>query len=253
VRLKAFVGYDGTDFYGWQIQAHHPTVQSTIEECLQRICGNHIGITGAGRTDSGVHAYAQVAHFDWDHYLQPEKLILAMNGILPYTIRIHSLQEANDEFHARFDALSKKYIYRIDPEKISSPFHYRFALHYPHRFDRDLMAQCAQLIEGEHDFSAFQASGTDIVTTRRTVFGVETGMDRGLFYVRIHATGFLRKMVRFLVGTMLEIASGKRPIDDLHRALHQQDKHGVGVPAPARGLFLEKVFYEITETRNTRN
>ncbi len=251
-RLKAVIAYDGTDFHGWQTQREEPTVQSTLEKALQQICGKPVSVMGAGRTDSGVHAFAQVAHFDWDHSLLPDKLILGINAIVPFSIRVLELEEVAAEFHARFDAKSKIYLYRIDRNRNFDPFHFRYALHYYSPLDLDLVTKCAKLLEGEHDFKAFQATGTDVVGTRRTVFGVEVtnSVESPLFaahphflYFRFHATGFLRKMVRFMTGTMLEIGSGRRPFDHLHLALETGDRNYVGVPAAARGLFLEKVIY----------
>lgn len=250
MRLKATIAYDGTSFYGWQVQSNYPTIQSEIEKALQRICRKEVSVTGAGRTDSGVHAYGQVAHFDWDHPLALDRLQLGVNALLPEAIRVLSVEEIHIEFHARFDAKSKIYLYRIDRSRAYDPFFHRFAMQFYSPLDYDAIRQSARLIEGEHDFAAFQATGSDLVSTRRAVFRVEMLEDvidpfsGGHFlYFRIHATGFLRKMVRFLVGTLVEIGSGKRPIEDLKRALDLQDKSGLGVPAPARGLFLEKVYY----------
>jgi tRNA pseudouridine38-40 synthase len=249
-RMKATVAYDGTSYYGWQIQGSHPTIQSTIEECLQQIARKPVRITGAGRTDSGVHACEQVAHFDWDHPLSPEKLIYGLNGLLPQEIRVLTLQEIEGDFHARFDAKAKTYVYRIDTRLVYNPFQYRFSLHYPFNLDKNALENCARLIEGEHDFVAFQASGADVVSTKRTIQSMEISWSaspqsllNGLLTFRVTAGGFLRKMVRLLVGTMLEIASAKRPIGDLEMALETGEKKCVGVPAAARGLFLEKVFY----------
>ena len=251
-RLKAVIAYDGTDFYGWQTQREEPTVQSTLEQALQQICGKPVSVMGAGRTDSGVHAFRQVAHFDWDHSLSPDRLILGINAIVPFSIRVLQLEEVHPEFHARFDAKSRFYLYRIDRNRNFDPFHFRYSLHYYSPLDMDLIRQCAKLLEGEHDFKAFQATGTDVVGTRRNMFQVEVSnsVEQLMFaahdnflYFRFHATGFLRKMVRFLTGTMLEIGSGRRPFEHLSLALETGDRNYVGVPAAARGLFLEKVIY----------
>jgi tRNA pseudouridine38-40 synthase len=251
-RLKARIAYDGTDFHGWQTQREEPTVQSTLEKALEQIGGQPLSVIAAGRTDSGVHAFGQVAHFDWNHSLPPDRLILAINAIVPFSIRVLQLEEVHPEFHARFDAQSKFYLYRIDRNRNFDPFHFRYALHYYSPLNMDLIRQCAKLIEGEHDFKAFQATGTEMVSTRRNVFqvavsnSVETswfGAHGNFLYFRFHATGFLRKMVRFLTGTMLEIASGRRPLQHLSLALETGDRNYVGVPAAARGLFLEKVIY----------
>jgi tRNA pseudouridine38-40 synthase len=249
-RLKAVIAYDGTDFHGWQTQREEPTVQSTLEQALQQICGKPVSVIGAGRTDSGVHAFCQVAHFDWDHTLSPDRLILGINAIVPFSIRVLQLEEVSSEFHARFDAKSKIYLYRIDRNRNFDPFHFRYALHYYSPLDMDLITQCAKLLEGEHDFKAFQATSSDVVGTQRAMFHVKISNSvepfaahESFLYFRFHATGFLRKMVRFLTGTILEIGSGRRPFGHLSLALETGDRNYVGVPAAARGLFLEKVIY----------
>jgi len=250
LRYKACISYDGTDFYGWQEQVNFPTIQAEIQTALERISGERIGVTGAGRTDSGVHAVQQVAHFNWDHALPPDKLRLALNAIIPPTIRILEIQEVSGDFHARYDAQSKSYIYRIDTQRIYNPFFYRYSLHYFNELDIPLLMKSAKILEGKHDFVAFQATGTELTTTVRQIFCVEVlpelkdpSLDYSLLCIRFEATGFLRKMVRFMVGTLLEIASGKRDPDDASRALQTGDRKHVGVPAPARGLLLEKVKY----------
>lgn len=246
-RMKAVIAYDGTSYYGWQIQKHYPTIQASIEDALQLIAQRPVRVTGAGRTDSGVHAYRQVAHFDWEHPLPTDKLILGVNGLLAREIRILSIEETSPDFHAQYDARSKSYIYRIDTARVQNPFTYRYSLHYPFQLDMDLLHQCRVMIEGEHDFVAFQATGTDVVSTKRNIFSVEIFSEEesleSSLTIRITATGFLRKMVRFLVGTMLEIASHKRSLGDIDRALKSGDRNFVGIPVAARGLFLEKVDY----------
>jgi tRNA pseudouridine38-40 synthase len=250
MRLKGTISYDGTSFYGWQMQKGYPTIQSTIEEVLRHITGTDVRISGAGRTDTGVHAFEQVAHFDWNHRLPLEKVALAMNALLPSSVRILKVTEAAPDFHARYDAKSKEYLYRIDPNPVYSPFSYGYALFYPFRIDLDLMRECAKMIEGEHDFAGFQATGTDVVGTVRRMFRVDIlpeipdwATDRRLLGIRFHATGFLRKMVRFLVGTIVEISGGRKDPEDLRIALDRCDRSRAGVPAAARGLFLEKVHY----------
>ena len=249
-RIKSVIAYDGTSFYGWQIQPNLPTIQLKLQEALEHICGRPVDVMGAGRTDTGVHAYGQVAHFDWQHPLPLDKLQYAMNGLLSPAIRILSVEEAAAGFHARFDAKSKSYLYRIDPNRFYNPFSYLYSLHCPYALDIDLLQRCAQMLQGEHDFAGFQATGSDVVTTRRTMHQVEILHSPFLPYseqfflcIRFHANGFLRKMVRFLVGTLLEIGSKKRPLEDLQKALETGDRRYAGIPAAARGLFLEKVYY----------
>ena len=263
MRLKAIIAYDGTSYCGWQIQKGQPTIQSAIQDGLEQICKKQVDLVGAGRTDSGVHASGQVAHFDWNHPLPPDKLVLALTTLLPGDVRVLSLEPADPDFHARFDAKSKIYLYRINRSRTADPFTSRFSHLFPGSLDLALLSQCAIRIKGDHDFSGFQATGTDVITTRRTVFGVDIltptsafpfleTLQPGLLYVRIHATGFLRKMVRLLVGTMLEIGSGKRPLDHLSQALERGNRSLTGIPAPARGLFLEKVIYSEGEVEDGR-
>lgn len=249
-RIKTLLAYDGTSFNGWQVQPNVPTIQLKLQEALEHICGKPVDVIGAGRTDTGVHAYGQVAHFDWEHDLPLDKLQYAMNGLLPPAIRVLSLEEAAPDFHARFDAKSKAYLYRIDRNRFYNPFSHQYSLHYPSPLNLDWMRQCSGMIEGEHDFAAFQATGSDVVTTVRTMFRAEVFQasfppysDQFFLCVRFHANGFLRKMVRFLMGTILEISSGKRSIDDLAKALETGDRQYAGIPSAARGLFLEKVYY----------
>ena len=251
-RFKAKIAYDGTDFHGWQTQREEPTVQSTLEKALQQICGSPVAVTGAGRTDSGVHALGQVAHFDWEHTLTPDRLILAINAIVPHSIRILELHEVAPDFHARFHAHSKTYLYRIDRNRNFDPFHFRFALHFHSSLDLTSIEHCIGIIQGEHDFKAFQATGTDVVSTVRVLTKVEVfehdpgqhfAAHQNFLYFRYYAPGFLRKMVRFLTGTILEIASARRPVEHLKLALDTGDRAYVGVPAAARGLFLERVEY----------
>jgi tRNA pseudouridine38-40 synthase len=251
-RLKAVIAYDGTEFHGWQVQREEPTIQSTLQDCLKQICGEHVEVTGAGRTDAGVHALGQVAHFDWNHHLEPDRLTLAINAIVPFAIRVLKIEEVAPDFHARFHASEKSYLYRIDRNRIFDPFHFRFALHYYSPMNLDLIHQCMNMIQGEHDFKAFQATGTDVVSTRRALLDAESfgpsgdffGAHPDFLFFRFRAKGFLRKMVRFLTGTILEIASGSRPIEHLKLALETGERGYVGVPAAARGLFLEKVYYD---------
>ena len=160
MRLKATIAYDGTAYYGWQIQQPHlPTIQSEVEKCLETIGRFPVRVHGAGRTDTGVHAYGQIAHFDWENQLAAEKLLLAMNAVLPEDIRVLSLVEVDPLFHARFDAVSKIYLYRVDLSRIYNPFTYRYALHFRKDLDVDLLFRCAELHRGKSRFFSFSGDG----------------------------------------------------------------------------------------------
>jgi tRNA pseudouridine38-40 synthase len=283
--FKITVAYDGTDYVGWQRQANGVSVQALIEEALREIDGRAVAVAAAGRTDSGVHALGQVAAFTIERALPPDTVVRAVNAYLPDAIRVMSAEEVPPAFHPRFDASSKTYRYRIWNAEVSSPFERRFAWHVTGALDIEAMRAAAQLVEGRHDFAAFQASGSDVVTTVREVhesrlmriadcgLRIECGLriaDCGLkdppsgirnpqsaidnysairnpqsaiLEYQITGTGFLRHMVRTIVGTLVEIGRGRWPIDRMGSALDARDRAAAGPTAPAAGLFLVRVDY----------
>jgi tRNA pseudouridine38-40 synthase len=246
-RIKIIVSYDGTAFSGWQKQPGLPTIQTTLEEILRGIEKKPVKVHGSGRTDAGVHAYAQVAAFDLENPIPEANLRKAINRLLPRDIRIVSVEEVHREFHPRFDAMAKTYQYSIFRSEICPPFVRRYVHHYPYPLDETAMMAAAPLFEGEHDFSAFAAADDryklGAPTMRRIYSSVLWREDDRLVY-RVRGSGFLKHMVRNMVGTLLE--SGKANLNDngLRALLTGHGK--CGPTAPSSGLFLVNVEYPVS-------
>jgi tRNA pseudouridine38-40 synthase len=241
--FKITLAYDGTDFVGWQRQAEGVSVQGLIEDALAEFDEGDVPVAGAGRTDAGVHARGQVASFALAREIAPETLQRALNAKLPESVRVMDTEIAAPRFHARFDARSKTYRYRIATGAVLDPFERRYAWHVPEPIDAGAMADAARRLLGRHDFAAFQSVGTAVPSTDREVFaaGFSTADDLLLFDVQ--ADGFLRHMVRAIVGTLLEIGRGRRRIDWIDSVLASRDRSQAGRGAPPQGLFLMAVEY----------
>lgn len=241
---KLTVAYEGTAFKGWQRQKEDRTVQGVIEEAAARICGRKVTVNGAGRTDAGVHALAQTASFQASVRLDDATFLRAMNAILPADVRAVSLEEAPLEFHARKSAAGKVYRYRIATGPIVSPFERRYALHWPYRLDLKDMRLAAAGFIGRHDFTAF-SSNCDRSPVR-TVVRSEFHRTGGILMYTVEADGFLRYMVRTMVGALLEVGRGRLEPDDIGRILESRDRKPAGPTAPPTGLFLVEVLYRPT-------
>jgi tRNA pseudouridine38-40 synthase len=263
------LAYDGTDFHGWQRQPNVPTIQACAEEALERIVGSPVQLWASGRTDAGVHAANQVANFKTDSRIPCSNLVKALNDVLPPVVRVKEAREVSDKFHARYDAQSKTYRYRIHQGRVCSPFVWRFVWHLPFQLDRARMAKAARAIEGEHDFTSFAALDdssaaeshpgaenqrndvrvTSISENRsdsvrkifssRILWRPQTSM---LIY-EVRGSGFLHHMVRNIVGTLVEVGRKKLDPSDLTRILNGRDRDLAGPTAPARGLCLIRVEY----------
>jgi tRNA pseudouridine38-40 synthase len=243
--LKLTVQYDGTSLVGWQRQASGTSVQGLLEEALARIEGAPVTVHGAGRTDAGVHALAQVAHARVRIGHDPETIRRAMNANLPETIRVTNVRVAPDDFHARFSARAKTYEYRIWNAAVLPPYIRLYVWHVPQALNVAAMNAAAAAVRGEHDFAAFQGGGTLVHSTVRRVLRAawrdQTG-DEPLTF-EIAGEGFLRHMVRALVGTMIEVGRGARAPHDIEGLIVSRDRHAAGRTAPANGLFLVDVEY----------
>ena len=251
-QFKITIAYDGTDFVGWQRQASGASIQGLIEEALGGLDGRDVTVTGAGRTDAGVHALAQVASFALEREIDPDVLVRALNARLPETIRVSSAQPVAATFNARFDARSKTYRYRIRNGPIISPFERHYAWHVVVPLDAAAMAEAARQLEGRHDFAAFQGAGSDVATTVRTMTrsrilateDAEAGsLGERLITYEITGDGFLRHMVRNIAGTLVEVGRGRRSPESIREIIAGRDRSAAGVTAPARGLFLAAVEY----------
>jgi tRNA pseudouridine38-40 synthase len=241
--FKLTLAYDGTDFVGWQRQAEGVSVQGLIEDALAGFGAGDVPVAGAGRTDAGVHARGQVASFTLAAGIDPATLVRALNAKLPETVRAIDAEIAAPEFHARFDARAKTYRYRIANGPVLSPFERRYAWHVPRRIDVDAMADAARRLKGRHDFAAFQSAGSAVRSTEREVFAATLSMVDEFLVFDIQADGFLRHMVRAIVGTLLEVGCGRRGADSIDAVLASRDRSRAGRGAPPHGLFLMAVEY----------
>lgn len=247
-RIRLIIQYDGTDYVGWQLQENGTSVQQRLNEALLFVTGEQIRVHGSGRTDSGVHARAQVAHFDTTARMPAEKFAVAMNMRLPRDIRVLFSEETTELFHARFSAKNKTYRYMLQAGPHADVFTRDTALHLHTPVNFESMQRAALYALGEHDFSAFMSAGSTLEKTIRTVFRSEwTQSGRYLFY-DVSANGFLYNMVRILVGTMLEVGLGKLPENAIEHALLSGKRSDAGGTVPPRGLTLMRVQYEDFDT-----
>ena len=246
--IKLTLAYDGTEFHGWQIQRGQPTIQGTLAETLRKLTQEKLTVHGAGRTDAGVHASGQVAHFKTQSELTPAEFQRAFNALLPPTIRVLAAEEVGPDFHARWQALAKTYHYRIYRGRVVPPFTWRYVLHYPYPLDLAAMAEAARLFEGERDFTSFAASSGSEEddrerTTVRVVYRSELVLtdQRDVITYAIRGRSFLRYMVRKIVGTLLDVGRGKLAVADLPRLFELRDRSRSGPTVPPQGLCLVSV------------
>ena len=242
--IKLLIEYDGTNYLGWQVQAKGLTIQGMIEEKLKLLTGEGVRLIGSGRTDAGAHAFGQVAHFRTESRMNVPSIQKALNSLLPPDIVIQKAEEVEDDFHARRKAKSKVYEYRILNRNFRSAIGREYVWHIPQKLDFKAMIQATQKLVGEHDFSSFRSTGTPTKTAVRKVFRAEwkKGKD-GLLRLEIEATGFLKQMVRAIVGTLVEVGKGKLTVEDFGKILESRDRKKAGQTAPAHGLFLKEVKY----------
>jgi tRNA pseudouridine38-40 synthase len=261
--LKLTLAYDGTDFCGWQIQPD-ASIQGTLASAIGRITGEKVLPQGSGRTDAGVHALAQVATFQTDSVIPCANFVIALNDILPVSIRVLEVSEMPPEFHARKSARAKTYRYRIFREAICPPFLARYVWHYPYPLDENAMRESAPRIEGEHDFTSFAAMDPENLINHeghssaalragfgtrsersnvRTVFSSAWRRDGSELIYEISGNGFLHHMVRNLVGTFLLVGKGTVNSEHVTRILEAKDRSAAGATAPASGLYLVSVEY----------
>jgi tRNA pseudouridine38-40 synthase len=245
-RIRIVLAYDGTDFHGWQVQPELATIQGTLEAVAGEIEGAFVRVEGSGRTDAGVHALAQVAAFSMRNPIPAENLKRAMNRLLPRSIRVLAAADAEPDFHPRFHARAKTYEYRIWRGEICSPFDRRYVLHHPYPLELGRMTAAAAVLEGEHDFTAFAASDDrdeEGASKVRRIFcsRLEPAGERLVY--RVRGSGFLKHMVRNIVGTLLEAGKGNLDAQGVGALLEPGVTGKAGPTAPASGLFLVGVEY----------
>ena len=255
--IKLTIAYDGTDFSGWQAQPGQPTVQGALTDVLEKLTQRRLMIHAAGRTDAGVHAAAQVVNFKTQAELAPEEFQRAFNALLPPTIRVNAAEEVGPDFHARWNALAKRYQYRIYRGLVVPPFVWKYVHHDAFELNFDAMAEAARLFLGEHDFSTFAASSGSEEddrerTTVRTIYQSEwsrvpasssANPDAEEWVYIVRGRSFLRHMVRKMAGTLVEVGRGKLAPDDVPKLLALRDRSKSGMTMPAQGLCLESVEY----------
>ena len=241
--FKLTLEYDGTNYHGWQVQPNLATIQGTLETVIGQVSQHKTHVTAAGRTDAGVHALAQVAHFSTTARLTAEEWLRALNGLLPPDVAVQAVEEVPDSFHARYSAKSKLYRYRIFARVNRTALSRSKILHYPYPLDLDATEVAERALIGTHDFTSFQGSQTDnenpvCSVTKLTVdrFGDEVIFE-------VEANRFLKQMVRNIVGTLLEVGRGKMQAGDIAGILAAKDRTKAGPTAPAHGLYLVKVDY----------
>lgn len=242
--IKLTIEYDGTNYIGWQIQPKGETIQGVIEERLKKITSEDVHLIGAGRTDSGVHAHGQVANFKTNSNIDIFSLQKALNSLLPEDIVIKKVEEVDLGFNARKHAKTKVYEYRILNRETPSVFLRRFTWHIPYRLNLREIKKATELIIGEHDFSSFRSSGSTAKNSIRKIFRAEwkRGSD-GMILFEIEANGFLKQMVRAIVGSLIEVGRGKIDIETFKKILKSKDRRKAGPTAPANALILKEVKY----------
>jgi tRNA pseudouridine38-40 synthase len=253
--LKLTLEYDGTNYVGWQRQPGGVSIQSLLEDALARFEGKPVTVHGAGRTDAGVHALGQVASVRMEAAHEPATVQRALNAVLPPDVRVLTVEEAPEDFHARFHSRGKTYEYRIVNAPFVSAFTYRYAWHVPGRLDVEAMRGGASMLVGRHDFAAFQGTGTEVHSTERTLTAldvIEQLLDHApavsrsrhrALTLRFAGEGFLRHMVRNITGTLVEVGLGRWPAEHVRTILEGRDRSRAGTSAPPAGLFLVRVHY----------
>lgn len=242
--IKLTIEYDGTDYCGWQIQPNGITVQQCINDALSRIEGKPVCVTGAGRTDSGVHALGQAASFATDSNIPSEKYRDALNSLLPDSIRIAASEAVAPDFNARFSAKQKTYKYTIRNAHTASAVGGRYEYHCPYPLDTDKMRRACEYYVGEHDFAAFMASGSSVKDTVRTIFDAHLDIDMPSIVFSVTGNGFLYKMVRLMTGTLLDIGKGKHEPEYIKRLLEEKGGIRAVTAVPAKGLLLYSIKYD---------
>ncbi|MHB1314940.1 MAG: tRNA pseudouridine(38-40) synthase TruA [Christensenellales bacterium] len=244
MRVALLIEYDGSGYAGWQRQENALTVQEAIEQAIFKATGRQTVITGAGRTDAGVSALGQVAHFDTGASIPADKYSYALNTILPPDIRIRQSREAAADFHARFDAVEKAYRYVFYNDCHHSALFRNLCCHVPQKLNIEAMEKAASQLAGEKDFRCFMAAGSVVKDTVRHITNIRLHQEGHYIFFEVAANGFLYHMVRIMAGTLLEIGLGKRTVRSMEEALLSCDRKQAGVTAPPQGLTMLWVRYE---------
>lgn len=242
-RIKLTVAYEGTNYVGWQYQPNGMSVQQRLEQALQQLTGIVHTVYSSGRTDSGVHARGMVCHLNTERNLPITAWLEGVNRFLPDDIAVRQAEKVDGQFHARFSARGKRYRYTILCDPVRSPLDCKVSWQVKKPLDLVKMAQAAQAFVGLHDFAAFRTSGCSADTTVREIFSIDFIEDGLLLHIDICGSGFLRNMIRMMVGTLVQIGRGKRPVSAIQKLLEEPGSAPSPLTAPAQGLCLLEVWF----------
>lgn len=242
-RVLLIISYDGTAYHGWQIQPNGITVQQTLQEALEKLFGRKTGATGCSRTDAGVHAKEFCCHIDCDDNIPEQAFLKGLNAILPSDIAVKAVREVENNFHARYNAKGKEYVYYINNSTFKDPFLSRYSWNIERALDIEKINSFCKKVVGTHDFYAFSSSGRTVEDTVRTVSSCYAEKKGDMIELHITANGFLYNMVRIITGTAVEVSDGRIAIDDIEEIFRSRNRDMAGITAPPMGLFLKKVFY----------
>lgn len=229
---------------GWQKQPNKLNIQGEIEQAIKSVTGKEVELIGSGRTDSGVHAFAQVANFKIDTDFPLEKMAIAINSKLKKSIRIKKVEEVDEEFHSRYHCHKKTYMYIIDNSEQGTAIYRNLTYHVPQKLDVEAMQKAANYLLGEHDFSSFKSSGTSSKSSVRTIYEAKVIKEQDRVIIELTGNGFLYNMVRIISGTLVEIGKGEKTPDDMKEILNAKDRKKAGKTLPPSGLFLANVSYD---------
>lgn len=242
--IKMIIEFNGKKYSGWQRQNNAPAVQNEIEKALLRLTGQKISVNGSSRTDAGVHALGMCANFRADIRIPPQNLPRALNAKLPRDIAVLDATVEDYEFHARYSAKGKKYVYNIYNRRIHSPVHMDYCWHVPKTLDIEKMKIAAKHLLGKHDFSTFKSSGASNQSDVRTIHSIDIERSKDIVSIEISGDGFLYNMVRIIAGTLVDIGLGKKAPEKMAEILMSRNRKTAGKTAPANGLTLKKVYYQ---------
>lgn len=244
MRYLIVFSYDGSKYYGYQKQPNKNSIQAEIERVLTLInSNNNVKINASGRTDSGVHALNQKAHFDLIKDMNCENLRNSINKMLPSSIYIKEIKKTEDNFHARFNVIKKEYTYKINTGEYN-PIDFNYIYQYNRPLDIKKMKEASKYVIGEHDFTSFTKGNEKKESFVRTIYSIDINNNNGIISITFSGSGFLRYMVRNIVGSLIEVGSGLRKPKDINRILASKDRTKAGITAPACGLYLSNVFYK---------
>ena len=243
MRVKLIIEYNGEKYCGWQRQNNAISVQQKIEQAIKKLTGIKTGVTGAGRTDAGVHALGQVAHFDIISTIPGEKFSYALNLLLPKDIRIKESSEVDESFHARFSAQAKEYRYTIYNHPHGSALYNHLSLHVRQKLNIEAMKRAAGCFFGTHDFRAFMAAGSEVKDTVRTIYHIMITHEDPFIYLDITGNGFLYNMVRIIMGTLIEAGRGRMSCEEIKALLEGKDRIYAGPTVAPKGLMLMRIYY----------